>query len=176
MTTDEIERLGGRTSWINLDFVERERKPCEIIGVDIQLHVVDLSLLNTRKKFYKLGVKRSRTAIHNWVQKADVQPGSVTEPNHIAVNETVIPINDQRHWLCAAADPDTNEILHLWLFQKHTMQLTVLLLRELQHEQQLEQATFLIDGATHLASALDRLGLDFRYEKHGNRNSVERVF
>jgi putative transposase len=52
----------------------------------------------------------------------------------------------------------------------------VLFLRELREQQQIEQATFLVDGATHLASALDRLGLDFRYEKHGNRNSVERVF
>ena len=171
-----IERLSGRTNWIDLDFIERERTPREIIEVSIQLHVAGLSLSNTKQILDNLGVERSRTAIHNWVQKADVQPRSDTEPNHVAVDETVIQVNDQRHWLYAAVDPTTNEILHVRLFQTRTAQLTVLFLRELREQQQVEQATFLVDGAIHLASALDRLGLDFRYEKHGNRNSVERVF
>ena len=35
---------------------------------------------------------------------------------------------------------------------------------------------FLVDGATPLKDACMRHGLDFRYERHGNRNSVERVF
>jgi transposase-like protein len=172
----EIERLSGRSDWIDLEFVERERTPEPIIEVGIQLHVAGLSLSNTKQILDRLGVKRSRTAIHNWVQKADVQPESDAEPNHIAVDETVIRVNDERHWLYAAVDPTTNKILHVRLFQTRTTQLTLLFLRELQQKQQVEQATFLIDGATHLASALDRLGLDFRYEKHGNRNSVERVF
>ena len=173
---DEFERLSGRSDWIDLEFVERERTPEPIIEVGIQLHIAGLSLANTKQILDRLGVERSRTAIHNWVQKADVQPSSDAEPNHIAVDETVIQVNDQRHWLYAAVDPTTNEILHIRLFQTRTTQLTLLFLRELQQKQQVEQATFLIDGATHLASALDRLGLDFRYKKHGNRNSVERVF
>ena len=173
---DEFERLSGRSDWIDLEFVERERTPEPIIEVGIQLHIAGLSLANTKQILDRLGVERSRTAIHNWVQKADVQPSSDAEPNHIAVDETVIQVNDQRHWLYAAVDPTTNEILHVRLFQTRTTQLTLLFLRELQQKQQVEQATFLIDGATHLASALDRLGLDFRYKKHGNRNSVERVF
>jgi len=172
----EIERLSGHTSWLDLDFIERERTPHKIIEMGIQLHVAGLSLSNTKQILEKLGVERSRTAIHNWVKKADVQPSSDTQPNHIAVDETVIQVNDERHWLYAAVNPTTNEILHVRLFQTRTTQLTVLFLRELRKQQQVEQATFLVDGATHLASALGRLGLDFRYEKHGNRNSVERVF
>jgi transposase-like protein len=35
---------------------------------------------------------------------------------------------------------------------------------------------FLVDGAEPLSNACRRHGLDFRYERHGNRNSVERVF
>jgi transposase-like protein len=63
----EIKRLDGRTSWIDLDFVERERTPREIIEVGIQLHVAGLSLSNTKQILNSLGVERSRTAIHNWV-------------------------------------------------------------------------------------------------------------
>jgi len=173
---DEIERLSGRSDWVDLEFVERERTPEPIIEVGIQLHVAGLSLANTKQMLDRLGVERSRTAIHNWVQKADVQPDSDAEPNHIAVDETVIRVNDERHWLYAAVEPTTNNILHVRLFQTRTTQLTLLFLRELQQQPQVEHATFLIDGAIHLASALDRLGLDFRDEKHGNRNSVERVF
>ena len=173
---DEFERLRGCSGWIDLDFVERERTPREIIEVGIHLHVAGLSLSNTKQTLDTLGVERSRTAIHNWVQKANVQPDSDAEPNHIAVDETVIRVNDERHWLYAAVDPTTNEILHVRLFQTRTTQLTVLFLRQLREQQQIEQATILVDGATYLASALDRLGLDFRYEKHGKRNSVERVF
>jgi len=172
----ENERLSGRTSWIDLGFIERERTPREIIEVGIHLHVAGLSLSNTKQILERLGVERSRTAIHNWVQKADQQPSCDGSPNHVAVDETVIQVNDERHWLFAAVDPETNRILHARLFQTRTTQLTVLFLRELREQQQVEKATFLVDGATHLASALGRLGLRFQTVRHGNRNSVERVF
>ena len=52
----------------------------------------------------------------------------------------------------------------------------MLFLRELREKQQLSDTTFLIDDAAHLKAALDRFGLRFRVNRHGNRNSVERVF
>ena len=68
----EIDRLSGSTDWIDLDFVQRERTPEWIIEIDIQLHLAGLSLSNTKQYLERLGVKRSRTAIHNWVQKIDL--------------------------------------------------------------------------------------------------------
>jgi len=169
-------RLSGSSSWIDLEFVERERTPQHAIKVGIQLHLAGLSLSNTKQALEKLGVERSRTAIHNWVQKADLQPTSDTVPNQIAVDETVIRVNGEQYWLYAAVNPATNEFLHVRLFQTLTTQLTLLFLRELREKQQVEQATFLVDGAHHLQTALTRLGLRFQYIRHGNRNSVERVF
>lgn len=64
-----------------------------------------------------LGVKHSSTAIHDWVQKADVQPSSDAEPDHIAVDGTVIQVNEGCHWPYARVDPKTDGILHIWLFQ-----------------------------------------------------------
>jgi len=52
-----------------------------------------------------LGFQRSRKAIHDWMQKGDLQPESGREPNEVAVDETVILINDQQFWLCAATNP-----------------------------------------------------------------------
>ena len=40
----------------------------------------------------------------------------------------------------------------------------------------LVNAVVLVDGATPLKDACTRHGLDFRYERHGNPNSVGRVF
>jgi putative transposase len=172
----ETDRLIGDTDWIDLGFIERERTSSRLIEVSIQLHLAGLSLSNTKQHLETLSVNRSRTAIHSWVKKADLRPTGDTTPNHIAVDETVVQINDERHWLYAAVDPATNEFLHVRLFPTRTTQLAVLFLRELRDGQQANDATFLVDAAPHLTAALDRLGLRFRIPRHENRNSVERVF
>ena len=86
----EIDRLSDTTDWINLDFIERKRTPGRIVEVDIQLYLAVLSLLNTKQYLERLGVERSRTAIHNWVQKAELQPTSDATPDHIVIDRTVI--------------------------------------------------------------------------------------
>lgn len=71
--------------------------------------------------------------MHNWVQKADdVPPIEGRNPNHVAVDETVIQVNGQRYWLYAAVDPDTNHLLYVRLFPTRTTALTQLFLEELQ--------------------------------------------
>jgi len=172
----EIDCLSGSTGWIDLEYVEQERTPEQIIEIGIRLHLAGLSPSNTKQYLERLGVEWSRTAIHNWVQKADVQPTSDAEPNHIAVDETVIQVNDERPWLYAAADPETNKFLHIRLFLTRTTQLTVLFLRELQQHVPVTQATILVDDAHHLKAALSRLGLRFQMRRHRSRNAVERVF
>jgi len=172
----ETDRLSGGTGWVELEFPERERTSEPIVEVGIQLHLGGLSLSNTKRELERLGVERSRTAIHNWVQKADLQPATDAEPNHIAVDETVIQVGDQRHWLYAAVDPASNDLLHVRLFKTRTTQLTIGILRELAEKNDLEQTTVLVDDAAHLKGALARLVLRFQVRRHGNRNSVERVF
>ncbi|QLH82622.1 IS6 family transposase [Halosimplex pelagicum] len=172
----EIARLTGRRDWIDLDFVERERTPEPAMALGIQSHVAGLSLSNTVELLDCLGVQRSRKAVHDWVQKADLQPESGRSPNQVALDETVIRINDQQFWLYAAADPATNELLHVRLFSTTTTALTEIFLRELRQKHDVETAVFLVDGAQHLQTALQRAGLRFQMRRHGNRNAVERIF
>jgi len=106
----EIDRLSGPTGWINSEFVKRQRTPEFAIRVGIQFHLAGLSLSNTKQYLETLGVERSRTAIHDWVRKADLQPDSDVDPDQIAVDETLIRVNGQRHWLFAAVDPDSKPI------------------------------------------------------------------
>ena len=49
-------------------------------------------------------------------------------------------------------------------------------LTEIGEKHDVSEVVFLIDGAQSLHAACRRIGYDFRYEKHGNRNAVERVF
>jgi len=66
------------------------------------------------------------------------------------------------------------------LYTKHeTTIITVLahsVLTELFEKHNVSDAVFLVDGSYSLQDACQRHGLDFRYEEHGNRNSVERIF
>ena len=126
----EIDRLTGDSNWI-VEFVERERTPEQIVEVGIQLHLAGLSLSNTKQHLETLGVQRSRTAIHNWVQKADLQPTGTRSSNYVALDETVIQLGTDRYWLYAAVDPTTNEFLHVRLFPTTNVGLTHVFLRKL---------------------------------------------
>ncbi|WP_128904755.1 IS6 family transposase [Halorubrum amylolyticum] len=156
--------------------MERVRTPEPAMALGIQSQVAGLSLSNTTELLEDLGVQRSRKAVHDWVQKADLQPDSSKSPNQVALDETVIRINDQQFWLYAAADPQSNELLHVRLFAMTTTTLTEIFLRELRQKHDVETAVFLVDGAQHLQTALQRTGLRFQMCRHGNRNAVERIF
>jgi putative transposase len=172
----EIARLSGCSDWIDLVFMERQRTPPQLMKLGIRLHLAGLSLSNTVRELEKFGVQRSRKAVHDWIQKADLQPADDASPNHVALDETVIRVNDEQYRLYAVVDLDTNRYLHIRLFPTYKTALTGIFLRELREKHDVSDAVFLVDGARHLQTALRRSGLRFRCERHGNRNSVERVF
>jgi transposase-like protein len=47
---------------------------------------------------------------------------------------------------------------------------------KLREKHDVDDTVFLIGGSHLLKNACRRHGLDFRYERHGSRNSVERAF
>jgi len=85
-----IDRLVGDTDWIDLDLIERGWSPDPIIEVGIQLHLAVPSLSNTKQHIKILGVNCGRTAIHNWVNKAELQPTTKRNPQQVVIDETVI--------------------------------------------------------------------------------------
>jgi len=58
------------------------------------------------------GVNRARSTVHSWVHKAELRPGSGRSPDHVAVDETVIRLNDEQYWLYAVVDPKISELLY----------------------------------------------------------------
>jgi putative transposase len=172
----ESNRLDGSTDWIDLEFVERERTPREIIEKGIRHHLAGLSLSNTVILLEELGVQRSRVAVHNWVQKADLQPADGESPDRVAVDQKAIRINDEQYWLYAAVDPETNRILHSRLFPTYTIPIAREFLTELAEKHDVEDALFLVDDADDLIGGLRRENYSYRVERHGFRNSIERMF
>ena len=172
----ENDRLDGCLEEINLEFVEREATPRLLMKLSIQLHLAGLSLSNTVSFLEIFGVERVRSTVHNWVHKADLQPEDGQKPDHVAVDETVIRLNDEQYWLYAAVDPETNKLLHTKLEPTTNKVVAHTFFAELSEKHDVDDAVFLIDGSRSLKDACSRHGYDFRYERHGNRNSAERVF
>jgi len=169
-------RLNGYLDEIDVEFVEREATPRFLMKLSIQLHLAGLSLSNTVSILELFGVERARSTVHNWVHKAELQPRSGQNPDHIAVDETVIRLNDEQYWLYAAVDPETNELLYTKLEPTTNKVIAHAFFAELREKHDVNDAVFLIDGSHSLKDACRRHSLDFRYERHGNRNSIERVF
>jgi transposase-like protein len=96
-----FDRLSGDNGCIELGFVEREATPEPAMALGIRLYLAGLSLSNTIFVFDRLGVERCRSTAHNWVQKADLQPLDGANPDHVAVDEAVIQLDDERYWLYA---------------------------------------------------------------------------
>ena len=159
----EISRLNGGSDAIELDFVEREATSIEMMELAIHLHLGGLSLSNTVSILDRFGVDRARSTVHNWVQKADLEPRGGRAPAQIALDETVVKVNGDRFWLIAAVDPDTNIILHVGLYPSRNTAITKVFLRELQDKHVIDDAEFLVDGAPWLHAGLFELGMHFRH-------------
>jgi putative transposase len=134
----------------------------------IRLHLAGLSLSNTGKEIEKFGVQCSRKAIHDWVQKAELQSVSDASPDQIAVDETVIRIDGRQSY--------SNTFLHVRLFPTTTTPLTERFLQDLREKHDVDDAVFLVAHAQHLKPALQRVGLRFQTVRHGNRSAAERNF
>lgn len=86
-------------------------------------------------------------------------------PDHVAVDETVIQLNDEQFWLYASVNPDTNRLLHVKLSPTSNQAIIEIFLAELRDKHLVDDAVFLVDSAPWLQAALHRHDLDYRYEK-----------
>ena len=92
----EFDRLNDGIAWIDLSFVERDRTPLWAIEVGIRCHLAGMSLREVSKFLEEYGIDRSHVAIHNWVQKADLQPLSTVSEDQLAVDEKMIRLHGQQ--------------------------------------------------------------------------------
>lgn len=110
------------------------------------------------------------------MHKPDLQPISTVSADQLAVDEKVIRINGNDHWLYGVVDPQTNEIFHFRLFRTPTKQTTRWFLTELHRHYRFDDVEFLVDDADYIINVLDEDGYRFQMISHGNRNAIERIF
>jgi len=79
-------------------------------------------------------------------------------PDHIAIDETVIQLNDEQYWLYAAVDPKTNELLHTKLESTTTKVLVHSFLTELSEKHDVSDAVFLVDSSHSLQAGVNATG------------------
>lgn len=142
----------------------------------IRLHLAGLSYSDTVSELEKFDVTRNRKAVHDWIQRVDLETGEDESPHQVALDETLVKIDGEIYRPYSAVDPATNEILLTRLNSTRTTVLTERFLEELRSKHDVEDATFLVDGAPWPQAALERTGLEYRDETVGDRTAVERVY
>jgi transposase-like protein len=103
-----------------------------------------------------LGADRHRITVHRWVQKANLYSTGGANPNHIAVDKTVIQLNSDRYWLYAAVDPNINRLLHVWLHPTRSNAICLMFLSKLRENIRLMTQSFsstVLRGCRQLSSS-----------------------
>ena len=167
MSMPEIARLSGPSNAIELEFVERVATPKPAMKLGIHLHLGGLSLSKTVSIIDNFGIDRCRSAVHHLVKQADLEPQDGRSPEQNALDETVVKVDGERHWLFATVDPDTNVILHVGVYTARMIVATKLFLRKLEEKHDVKDAEFFVDRAPWQQAGLFELGMHFRNETHG---------
>jgi len=97
VTHTKNTRFTDSVDQIELEFVEREATPRLLMKLGIHLHLTRLSFSNNVSILEIFGVELARSTAHNWVHKAELQPRSGHNPDQVAVDETVIRLNDEQY-------------------------------------------------------------------------------
>ena len=93
----ENDRFDGCLNEIQVGFVEREATPKLLMKLGIQLYLAGLSRSNTASILEIFGVSQARSTVHNWVHKAELQPEAGRSPDYVAVDETMIQLNNEQY-------------------------------------------------------------------------------
>jgi putative transposase len=100
----------------------RKRTPLEDIVYSLHLYFNGLSLRNTSKAISRF-VKRSHTAIRDWIQKYKPERLSYnkTKTSEFIIDETQLKVGSQIIWLWIAIESKTKNILATSLSKERNM-------------------------------------------------------
>jgi putative transposase len=93
----------------------------------------------------------------------------------VAVDETVLKVNGQTCYLCAAVDVDTNEVLAIYASRGRGIPSAIKFLRKILDSCE-GKPVIVVDRGPWYRWALERLGITYIQETFGKRNRIERWF
>ena len=100
----------------------RKRTEPEDIAYSLYLYFLGLSLRNTSKAVSRF-VKRSHTAIRNWIQKykPEMLSSKRIRITEFIIDETIIKVGSEYIWLWIAIENDNREILQISISKERNM-------------------------------------------------------
>ena len=101
----------------------RKRTEPEDIAYSLYLYFLGLSLRNTSKAVSRF-VKRSHTAIRDWIQKYKPEMLSsrkIIRITEFIIDETIIKVGSEYIWLWIAIENDNREILQISISKERNM-------------------------------------------------------
>ena len=103
----------------------RKRTVPEDIAYSLYLYFLGLSLRNTSKAVSRF-VKRSHTAIRDWIQKykPEMLSSKKLRITGFIINETIIKVGSEYIWLWIAIENDNREILQISISKERNMFVT----------------------------------------------------
>ena len=154
----------------------RRRKDIRLKVLAVFLYHLGLSYRQVRMAVSGLD-SVSHESIRKWNHMVGLDIGNLEckERRAIAIDETKIKIGDRWHYLWAAIDLDSKEILALYLSTGRACIDTMIFLKRVLRYCS-NKPTFYVDGGPWYRWPLERLGIPFKHETFGNRAPIEQWF
>lgn len=93
-------------------------------------------------------IDHARSTVHNWVDKADLQPTDGKTQEYVGVDNTVIRLDDEQYLLYSAVHPDSNDLPHSKFERTKISVIVEGFFAELREKHEVDGAVFLVDDET----------------------------
>jgi putative transposase len=154
-------------------YQKRHRTHLEDIIFAIDLYFDGLSLRNTSKALSRF-VKRSHTAIRDWIQKYRPQRllSNTKKIDEYIIDETLIKVGSELIWLWIAIDPENKQILAVSVSKERNMFVAERFLSNLVKDYGNHPVS--TDGGTWYPQACEFLQMDHHIHSSLEKSLIER--
>ena len=140
----------------------------------IMFHIAGLSLRDLSERYCI--TMASRESVRKWFHRfSKVFSVKKRFRNTVAVDETVVKMHGLRAYVWSAVDVDSGEILAVYASWSRNMLIALKFMRMVL-DRCINKPTMIVGRGPWYRWALERLGLRYRYQRFGLRNTVERFF
>jgi len=168
--------------WIrSLKIFKRSKKPLRVKVEAFLNWLISSSCRKTAKFLSLTRIKVSKSSVNEWCIKIrnaleKVEWNRAKVHKLVAIDETCLKINGEKHWVYAALDVENKELIEIVAFPNRDMLNTLIFLKKVLKLCKGKKPKFLRDKAPWLKEALDYLKLEQEHQTFGLRNLIERLF
>ena len=161
-----------------LDKVSRlfkfNKYPLDEKAYTVMLYIAGLSLRDLSERYCI--TMASRESVRRWFHRfSRIFSMEKRFRRAVALDETVVKLHGLRAYVWSAVDIDSGEILAIYASWSRNM-IVAMKFTKIVLDRCLNKPLIIVDRGPWYRWALDRLGVEYRYQRFGVRNAVERFF